>query len=83
MNPDEIRALCEAEGLQLSEIQHMGQILVLMPRSLEELPGFEVLSGLSEKIRARSDYRFITIGIDEVTFGDEALKAHNPEECLS
>jgi hypothetical protein len=74
MSEEEIRRLCEAEGLLVSQIQQMDQILVLMPRSLDALPDVDALAGLSERICAQSDYRYVTLGIDGVIFGDDALK---------
>lgn len=83
MNQDEIRAICAEAGLQIAEIQHMDRILVLMPACLDALPDFATLAGISAEIKARSDYQFVTLGIDETIFGTDALKIHDPEECLT
>lgn len=82
MNEEEIRRLCAAEGLKVAEIQQMDAILVVVPQSLENLPAFDALAGLSEHICANSDYKFVTLGIDGVVFGQDALKIHDPKECL-
>lgn len=82
MNEVEIRRLCADAGLKVAEIQQMDAILVVVPTSLEQLPDFDTLAGLSAHICANSDYKFVTLGIDGVVFGDAALKPHDPQECF-
>lgn len=80
MNEEKIRILCAEKGLTVAEIQQMDNILVVVPESLDHLPDFDALAGLSEQICAHSDYKFVTLGIDQVVFNADALKIHTPEE---
>jgi len=82
MNEEEIRSRCAAAGLKVAEIQQMDAILVVVPESLEDLPDFDTLAGISEHICAHSDYKFVTLGIDGVVFGDAAFKPHDAQEAL-
>jgi|GEM_PF-6282853 len=82
MNEEEIRRICADAGLKVAEIQQMDTILVVVPQSLHNLPDFDALAGLSAHICANSDYKFVTLGIDGVVFGEDALKPHDPKECF-
>ncbi len=66
MNEQQIRQACEASGLSIAGIQEAGEVLVVVPTSLDELPDAAGLDALGLELRELSGKRYVTLAIDEV-----------------
>lgn len=64
-----IRDVCVAHGLELSTAYRRGVLLILVPRSLDEVPDSGVLRQIAEAL-AQDNVRYVALSLDED--GDEA-----------
>jgi hypothetical protein len=69
-NEQEIRNLCEANGLSVSDLRLADDVLVVTPASLDHLPDADTLVDLGDKLREVSSARYVTLAIDHETTGD-------------
>jgi hypothetical protein len=59
-----LEQICEAVGFPVADIRRRGEVLVIVPASLAELPDRAALSSLAERLRERSGARYVTLGVD-------------------
>ena len=64
MNEEKISQICEACGLSVAELRAEGEILVVVPESLEDLPDADALGELADELRAESAFRYVTLGVE-------------------
>ncbi|QDG51272.1 hypothetical protein FIV42_11125 [Persicimonas caeni] len=60
-----IEEICTQGGLRVAEIRQAGDVLVVVPASLEALPSADALEKLAEQLREASSCRYVTVAIDE------------------
>lgn len=65
MTASEIQQLCRSGGLPISAVRRRGDILVVVPESLEQLPGADQLARLADRLREQASCRYVTFAIDE------------------
>lgn len=66
MDDESIHRLCAEYDLNVESVRRTDEILIIVPRSLDELPDQVALGRLVEALRATTDQRYITLAIDEV-----------------
>lgn len=59
---DDLIALCARMGLEIRGAEVAGEVLQLVPRSLEGLPGAAVMGEIAEAL-APLGYRYVTLGL--------------------
>ncbi len=72
MNELRIRTICQAHRLPVARLDVHGDVLVIVPESLDHLPSSSTLASLVETIRPLSDCRYVTLGIGETGEDTEA-----------
>lgn len=66
VNEEQIRQACEDSGLSVASLEEAGEVLVVHPTSLDELPDAAGLDALGLELRELSDKRYVTLAIDGV-----------------
>ncbi|MFW6057386.1 MAG: hypothetical protein ACOC9W_00880 [Persicimonas sp.] len=66
MNERQIRQVCEDSGLSVARLEEAGEVLVVVPHSLDELPDAAGLDALGLELRELSGKRYVTLAIDGV-----------------
>lgn len=59
-----IRDICDEHGFPVDEIDDGGEMLVVTPTSLAELPDADVLGGLADALEERG-YEFVTFEVPD------------------
>lgn len=50
--------------MSVADVRRSGDVLVLVPAALDELPEPDVLSELAAQLREQMDVRYVTLGVD-------------------
>lgn len=65
MTDDDIRATCARFELAVGAIRRQGDVLVLVPEALDQLPEPDRLRQLARALTERGEARYVTLAIDE------------------
>jgi len=61
---DDIRRVCESGGLVLRQWRVTGEVLELVPASLDRLPAAAAISAIGRRLRDLG-YRYVTLVVEE------------------
>ena len=65
MTDDDVMDACAEFGLVVRAVRRQGDVLVLVPAALRDLPPPEELARLARRLTQHTDARYVTIAIDQ------------------
>ena len=65
MKDEEIQQTCHRHGLMVESIRRDGDVLVLVPKSLDMLPPASRLQTLAEELRGTDGVEHVTLAVED------------------
>lgn len=64
MDAHQIKDICAAEGLKVAEVSRQGDVLVITPASLQDVPAAGALRRLADRLGELGEQRYVTVAVD-------------------